>query len=184
MYPNEYIYKRNHGGVFVWNKVLYGKSRRRRPMVLGCTEQEDAQGAIPAGWCIKCGREVFAAQEALCDRCRAMERRKMMKELSPCLTCTRVREPRDCENKNCRVWRQWFLKRWEQLRSIPKQQMEAAKPQPLGVCVGGQTYAAPNQVENYLKKDPCNGCLCPRDLCTEPCRVKRAWEDARNEVLL
>lgn len=106
-----------------------------------------------------------------------------MRQLSPCLTCTRVRDPRECENKNCRVWRQWFLERWEQIHSYPRRQQQV-QPQPVGVNVGGQTYAAPNQIENYLQKDPCEGCLCPRDLCAEPCRVKRAWNEARNEVLL
>ena len=35
---------------------------------------------------------------------------------SPCLTCTRVTHPEDCENKKCNDWRQWFLRRWAQIR--------------------------------------------------------------------
>lgn len=39
----------------------------------------------------------------------------MAKE-KPCDTCTRVKDPRNCENKECKeckVWRMWFLKAWE-----------------------------------------------------------------------
>ena len=31
---------------------------------------------------------------------------------SPCETCTRVQDPKGCENKNCGDWRMWFLRRW------------------------------------------------------------------------
>ena len=102
-------------------------------------------------------------------------------KMSPCVTCRRVKEPSDCENKNCQVWRQWFIGRWDQLRSYPRQQQE--KPaEPLGVPLGGRHYAAPDQVHAYLKNDPCETCLCPRDLCVIPCRARIAWESARNEV--
>ena len=36
----------------------------------------------------------------------------------PCDTCTRVKCPADCENKNCEVWRQWWIKRWEKIRKL------------------------------------------------------------------
>ncbi len=32
---------------------------------------------------------------------------------SPCLTCTRVKDPQNCENKLCRPWQVWYLKRWK-----------------------------------------------------------------------
>lgn len=35
-----------------------------------------------------------------------------MTEKSPCRSCTRVKDPGNCENKCCRVWNQWFLKSW------------------------------------------------------------------------
>lgn len=39
-----------------------------------------------------------------------------MNELkNPCLTCTRVQDPINCENKQCKVWQKWFLSRWEQI---------------------------------------------------------------------
>jgi hypothetical protein len=34
----------------------------------------------------------------------------------PCLTCTRVADPEKCENINCKAWREWFLKKWGELR--------------------------------------------------------------------
>lgn len=37
------------------------------------------------------------------------------KNVSPCLTCTRVPNPADCENKQCRLWGRWFLGRWREI---------------------------------------------------------------------
>ena len=34
------------------------------------------------------------------------------KSVSPCEHCTRVRDPGACENKSCKVWKAWFLRRW------------------------------------------------------------------------
>lgn len=39
---------------------------------------------------------------------------------SPCKTCTRVKDPKNCENKICRDWQIWFLDRWESLREYYK----------------------------------------------------------------
>lgn len=39
-----------------------------------------------------------------------------MKE-QPCLTCTRVENPEDCDLKGCAAWREWWLTRWENMRS-------------------------------------------------------------------
>lgn len=72
---------------------------------------------------------------------------------SPCFTCTRVKNPQDCENKQCPPWRSWFLRRWEQLR----QQFGAEK-----IPVPGE--------------DPCGSCLCPKELCVVPCAKSLAWE--------
>ena len=40
-----------------------------------------------------------------------------MDNKSPCLTCTKVQDPKNCENKSCKEWREWFIKRWEKLRN-------------------------------------------------------------------
>lgn len=103
---------------------------------------------------------------------------------SPCLSCTRVKDPRDCENKNCMLWRKWFLGRWELIHSYPAAMMAQAKMEPVGVPLGGRHYAAPHQVTAYLQKDPCQSCLCPKELCSSACRVKKSWEEAKKEVFL
>ena len=103
---------------------------------------------------------------------------------SPCLTCMRVKNPRACDDKDCKVWQNWFLSRWELIHKYPRQQMESAQLKPVGVNVGGTHYAAPHQVRAYLQTDPCENCKCPKDLCTTPCRVRRAWEEARQEAFL
>lgn len=33
-------------------------------------------------------------------------------EKSPCEGCTRVCDPAGCDNKNCKLWKAWFLRRW------------------------------------------------------------------------
>ena len=105
------------------------------------------------------------------------------KRPSPCMTCRRVPDPRQCENKLCKPWRAWFLERWELIRAYPRVCMEVYAPEPVGVVIGGRHYAAPHQVSGYLGKDPCDGCRCPRELCATPCREKRAWTQAREDVL-
>ncbi|MBQ6852294.1 MAG: hypothetical protein IJO04_04615 [Oscillospiraceae bacterium] len=103
---------------------------------------------------------------------------------SPCLTCTKVSDPRACDNKNCKSWQAWFLERWALIHRFPRQQMEQAELKPVGVNVGGRHYAAPHQVQAYLRTDPCEKCVCPKDLCSSPCRMRRAWEETKQEVFL
>ncbi len=35
---------------------------------------------------------------------------------SPCLNCTRVKDPTVCENKLCGPWKSWWLEWWEGMR--------------------------------------------------------------------
>ena len=53
----------------------------------------------------------------------------MKKNKSPCLTCTRVKDPKNCQNKSCSIWQEWFLKRWaamqERLGITPQAGREA-----------------------------------------------------------
>lgn len=35
----------------------------------------------------------------------------------PCLTCTLVKNPKNCERKGCVAWQKWWLTRWENMRS-------------------------------------------------------------------
>ena len=108
----------------------------------------------------------------------------MKTQLSPCMCCTRVADPRQCDDKSCAVWRKWFIGRWDSLRAQPRLQKEKIKTEPEGVCIGGTYYAAPHRVDSYLRTDPCDSCLCPRDTCLLLYRVKRAWNQARQDVFL
>lgn len=101
----------------------------------------------------------------------------------PCNRCERVDDPHLCENKDCRQWRRWFIEKWNAMRMTPRLDIEKRPREPEGECIGGAHYALPHRVDAYLKKDPCDGCLCPRDLCVLPCRVKRDWQAARQDVL-
>ena len=104
-------------------------------------------------------------------------------KISPCLTCTRVANPTECENKSCNVWRQWFVSNWNEMRGYSRQIRQVSRPEPVGVPLGGRHYAAPHVTLRYLQTDPCEGCLCPRELCITPCRVRMAWEEARKEAM-
>lgn len=101
--------------------------------------------------------------------------------ISPCLGCIRVRDPENCENKNCVLWKSWFLSRWSMIHGYLRRQMD--KPvQTVGVPLGGERYATPDQVRRYLKNDPCSGCSCGSDLCITPCRARQNWAKANGEV--
>ena len=45
----------------------------------------------------------------------------MRKCASPCETCTRVAKPAMCENKNCKDWKTWFLRRWAEIHRYGQQ---------------------------------------------------------------
>lgn len=105
-------------------------------------------------------------------------------QLSPCLSCSRVKDPENCENKNCKLWRQWFSSRWDAVRSNPRLQMEGTSAGLEGVSIGGRSYVLPHRIREYLEKNPCRDCMCPRELCTSPCPARRAWENIKKEVAL
>lgn len=48
--------------------TVYLQSQRRKPVRLGFYREPDAQGAIPKGWCPRCGLEIFGTA-MLCLRC-------------------------------------------------------------------------------------------------------------------
>lgn len=85
--------------------------------------------------------------------------KRMQAAVSPCGSCTRVKDPANCENKNCGAWRTWFSTRWDLLRSYPRRMMDS--------------------VQKSFVEDPCSCCGSPRDLCRTPCRSRREWDKAR-----
>jgi len=113
-----------------------------------------------------------------------MEQEFLRNRPSPCLSCTRVPDPRECDNKRCSPWQQWFLGRWEQIRAATKDRMEHMELKPVGVNVGGTHYAPPHRVRSYMQQDPCGKCSYPKGLCTEACALKRAWEKTRGDAML
>lgn len=102
--------------------------------------------------------------------------------VSPCLYCTRVRDPKNCENKTCKDWQAWFIDRWESMREYVRAEMGNASTEEAGVPLGGYRYASPHRVLRYLQTDPCNTCPCPKDVCHTPCPVKAAWNEKQKEV--
>lgn len=95
--------------------------------------------------------------------------------VKPCVNCKRVECPEECENKNCKLWQKWYIANWNAMRRETRLAREQLPKEPEGTYIGGVCYALPHRVRDYLHTDPCKGCLCPRDLCVIPCRVKRDW---------
>lgn len=97
----------------------------------------------------------------------------------PCLSCQRILDPCNCEDKSCRLWRRWFIDTWDELRMQYRLGREEP-PEWEGTVIGGQRYALPHRVHSYVSNDPCDSCRCPRDLCAIPCRMKRQWLKTRS----
>ena len=98
---------------------------------------------------------------------------------SPCLHCTRVKDPSNCENKTCKEWQAWFIDRWETMRANIRADLDQAPVVEHGVPLGGNRYASPHRVRESLSKDPCKTCYCPKDVCTTPCQLKIAWSERK-----
>ena len=103
---------------------------------------------------------------------------------SPCLCCTRVRDPECCENKSCKDWQAWFQDRWESMRENVRNQIKESPTVEVGIPLGGHFYVPPHQIQAYLQKNPCDRCTSPKSLCLEPCSAKARWQKMRNEVKL
>lgn len=103
--------------------------------------------------------------------------------LSPCMKCVKVANPGLCEDKTCDAWRKWYIEKWNAMRVRQRLSMEHLAMEREGVNIGGEIYALPHRVKGYLETDPCEKCLCPKDLCRVPCKVKRNWNGARELVM-
>lgn len=44
----------------------------------------------------------------------------MASDKYPCDTCVKVGDPNMCENKNCKDWKHWFLRRWAEIQGFGK----------------------------------------------------------------
>ena len=91
---------------------------------------------------------------------------------SPCLTCTRVTDPQACENKRCARWRQWFMGRWALIYAYGQLYLHPLDPAASSGSIG---MKAPAEDFQQTGADPCDSCICERDMCAAPCRTKRAW---------
>lgn len=106
---------------------------------------------------------------------------EMFRLNSPCATCTRVRDPQNCENKTCKDWQAWFLDRWETMRENVRKDIQNAPVTEAGIPLGGHFYAHPHRVQAYLQEKPCIRCQCPRALCQEACQARKIWNDRQKE---
>lgn len=100
----------------------------------------------------------------------------MVKQDSPCLQCTRVLNPADCDNKHCAAWKKWFIQNWESIHRYPRRHMEQATLKPMGVPLGGRFYAHPHRVRAYRETNPCESC-CAKAVCSAPCKVYTIWKN-------
>ena len=102
--------------------------------------------------------------------------------IKPCLTCTRVKNPSDCEIKSCKEWRSWFVVRWDAMRKGVFASMQQAPVTEDVIRVGGHKYSHPDRVREYIRSgNPCASCACPKELCDTPCQVRKVWDKRRKE---
>ena len=103
---------------------------------------------------------------------------------SPCFTCTRVKDPENCENKNCKDWQAWFLDRWETMRQYVRHEIQNAPVTETGIPLGGHFYVHPHRAQAYLQEEPCVRCCCPVELCQKTCHARSLWHAKQSEVRL
>ena len=101
---------------------------------------------------------------------------------SPCLACTRVRDPKNCENKLCREWQAWFIDRWEAMRTSIMHADCGNSIHADTVSVGGTKYYHPDQVRRSMETNPCLRCIRSKGLCAGPCQVKRTWNEEKEKM--
>ena len=102
---------------------------------------------------------------------------------SPCLTCTRVKDPRNCENKLCKDWQNWFVERWDAMRASIYAGTVPLAVDRNAITVGGYQYSHPDHVRQFLRYKPCLTCNCPEDLCKEPCTLLVVWEAMKEKAV-
>ena len=101
---------------------------------------------------------------------------------SPCLSCYMVADPQSCNNSNCLLWQRWFAARWRAARQSIRQQYQQIPLEEVGVIVGGIRYAPPHRRREFLSKEPCRDCRCPKELCRGDCRLRGLWLAGKQEV--
>ena len=106
---------------------------------------------------------------------------ELIKHHSPCFTCTRVPDPRACDNKECRPWRQWFIDRWALIHAYGQLNLPTLDP-----CAKHDTESSRGLKRTIQQtgKDPCEECICPKDFCAVPCKSKRMWQEQKEDVFL
>lgn len=100
----------------------------------------------------------------------------------PCLTCQRVRDPENCENKICRDWQGWFIDRWEDMRARVILEAHGKGIEGDMISVGGTQYHHPNNVRQFLETDPCLRCPWNGGLCPGACEARNVWLEAKERV--
>ena len=48
---------------------------------------------------------------------------EVKKQQSPCETCTRVKNPESCCNRNCAAWKKWYLDNQKQINGYAKKHL-------------------------------------------------------------
>lgn len=102
---------------------------------------------------------------------------------SPCLTCTRVKNPSNCENKLCNDWQNWFIERWDEMRASIYSEAMPLVVDRSAIMVGGYKYSHPDYVRRFLQHKPCLNCDCPAELCKEPCAMLVVWEAMKEKAV-
>lgn len=101
---------------------------------------------------------------------------------SPCLTCQRVRDPKNCENKLCKEWQDWWIGWWEDMRNKVREKACGKGIAGNPISVGGTKYHHPDHVAVFLAMDPCVRCPWRDGLCPGSCETKQMWLEMEESI--
>ena len=87
---------------------------------------------------------------------------------SPCLHCTRVKDPSNCENKTCKEWQAWFISRWEAMRANIRADIDQAPLTEHGVPWVGIAMPPLTEFGNLCPKIPVKPVIVPRMYAPRP----------------
>ena len=66
--------------------------------------------------CAICGDYLADTSRMVCPKCE-----------KPCDSCEKVKDPPNCENKLCKEWKAWFLRKWSKIYGYGRRYSCSAK---------------------------------------------------------
>lgn len=62
-------------------------------------------------------KEHYLLMQETARRCVDSANAAAKSKKSPCETCSVSTNPEGCQKKHCKMWKEWFMNRWEQIHN-------------------------------------------------------------------